>query len=117
MPACWSSWSCPRSSRRLLGDQPFAGAHQVAAGELVGLAPGLDAAGPDPEVQVAGRLAGVEAGLGGERVADLGRDLGGWRHLIQDAFDEDDVAGRADADPDLAVGLEVPAGRAGGRGG
>jgi hypothetical protein len=51
--------------------------HQVAARELVGLAPGLQAARVDAEVEVGGgELAGVEAGLGGEGVADLGGEVG-----------------------------------------
>ena len=54
------------------GDGPAPVAHQLAARELVGFAPGLDPLGADVKVEVAGELARVETGFGGEGVAGLG---------------------------------------------
>src|SRR4051794_19583481 len=49
------------------GPAPLAAAHQLAARQLVGFAPGLDALRLNAEVEVAAReVARVEAGLGGE---------------------------------------------------
>src|SRR4029077_7640358 len=69
------------------------------------------------EVEVAGELARFEAGLGGERVAGPGRDVGGGLRRVHRSLDHDQVAGGADAEAGPAGGLQVPAGHAGGGGG
>ena len=69
-----------------------------------------------PVGRYGGALAGVEAGRGGEGRADLGREVGDGQGL-GGSFDEDEVAGGADAEADPAGRLEVAAGGAGGRGG
>ena len=97
------------------GRDPVPAADEVPAGELVRLAPRLEPLWPDPEVGVAGQLARVEAGLGGESVACLGGDLGGRGFRLHGPLDQHQVTGRADAQPDLAGGPQVAAGRAGGQ--
>jgi len=105
-----------RAARRGSGNDPVPAAHEIAAGQLVDLAPGLEAPRPDVEVGVAGQLARVEAGLGREGVTCGGRNVGRRGHRLHGPLDQHQVAGRADAQPDLARGLQVAAGRAGGRG-
>jgi hypothetical protein len=58
-------------------------------------------------------LTRVEAGFGREGIADLVRDLGG-RQCVHSPLDEDDIAGGADAETNLAGGLQITAGRTGG---
>jgi O-acetylserine/cysteine efflux transporter len=99
------------------GRDPVPAADEVPAGQLVHLAPGLEPLRPDPEVGVAGQLARVEPGLGGERVAHLGADLAGRGFRLHGPLDQHQVAGRPDAEPGRAGGPQVAAGRAGGRGG
>jgi drug/metabolite transporter (DMT)-like permease len=99
------------------GRDPVPVADEVAAGQLVRLAPRLEPLRPDPEVGVAGQLARVEAGLGGEGVACLGGDLGGRGFRLHGPLDQHQVTGGADAQPHPARGPQVAAGRAGGRGG
>jgi O-acetylserine/cysteine efflux transporter len=108
--------ACGRAARRGSGNEPAPAAHEVAAGELVRLASGLEALRADAEVGVPVQLARVEAGLGGEGVACPGRDAGRRGHRVHGPLDQHQVAGRADAQPDPARGLQVAAGRAGGRG-
>jgi O-acetylserine/cysteine efflux transporter len=98
------------------GRDPVPATDEVPAGQLVRLAPRLEPLWPDPEVGVAGQLARVEAGLGGEGVACPGGDLGGRGFRLHGPLDQHQVTGGADAQPDLARGPQVTAGRAGGRG-
>src|SRR5262245_33627878 len=81
--------------------EPGAAAHDVAALELVLLAPGLDAPRADAEVAEARLVAGVEAGLGREALGELGRDVVRLRGLDR-ALDQDDVPDQADAEAHLA---------------
>jgi len=106
-----------RTSVKVSGRDPVPAADEVPAGELVRLAPRLEPLWPDPEVGVAGQLARVEAGLGGERVACLGGDLGGRGFRLHGPLDKHQVTGGADAKPHPARGPQVAAGRAGARGG
>jgi O-acetylserine/cysteine efflux transporter len=99
------------------GCDPVPVADEVPAGELVRLAPRLQPLWPDPEVGVAGQLARVEAGLGGERVARLGGDLGGRGFRLHGPLDKNQVTCGPDTQPHLAGGSQVAAGRAAGRGG
>src|SRR3712207_541466 len=91
--------------------QPAAVAHQVAAGQLVRLAPGLDPARGDAEPAVwRVQRARVEAGPRGEPVSSLLRqrvDL----EVLDLAVDHRHVAGVAEPQPDGPGGGEVPAGR------
>src|SRR5664279_3713220 len=104
------------SSSESLGEPP-AIPHQVAAIELVSLAPGLESLRGYAEVEVrAGFLARVEAGLDRKRVADLLRDLADREHT-HGVLDQDDVAGWAEAETNCVAGLDVATGRAGSRGG
>jgi drug/metabolite transporter (DMT)-like permease len=106
-----------RAARRGSASDPVTVAHEIAADQLVDLAPGLDAPRADVEVGVTfGQLARVEAGLDGEGVTCGGRDVGRRGHRLHGPLDQHQVAGRADAQPDLARGLQVAARRAGGRG-
>src|SRR5947199_2181601 len=66
-------------------------ANEVPAAELVHLAPCLEPLRPDPEVGVAGQLARVEAGLGGERVAYLRGNLGGRGFRLHGPLDQHQV--------------------------
>src|SRR5215207_2683003 len=93
-------------------DQPAAIAHQLAVGQLVHLAPGLDAARGDAEPAVrCGRRTRVEAGARGEPVTPLL-----WQRVdLEDldfAIDHGHVAGMAQPQPNGSGGGEVPAGRA-----
>jgi len=93
-------------------DQPAAIAHQLAVGQLVHLAPGLDAARGDAEPAVRrGRRTRVEAGARGEPVTPLL-----WQRVdLEDldfAIDHVHVAGVAQPQPNGSGGGEVPAGRA-----
>jgi O-acetylserine/cysteine efflux transporter len=106
-----------RATGRGSGCDPVPATDKVPAGELVRLAPRLEPLRPDPEVGVAGQLARVEAGLGGERVACLGGDLGGRGFRLHGPLDQHQVTRGADAQPHPARGPQVAAGRAGGRGG
>jgi hypothetical protein len=100
-----------------LSAKPLPTPHHLPPVQLVRFPPGLDADRGDAEVAVGGgELARVEAGLGGEGVAEFGGDVGSIQWLRR-ADDEDDIAGRAEADAHLASGLQVAAGRAGRRGG
>jgi drug/metabolite transporter (DMT)-like permease len=105
-----------RRRRRGSGHEPVTAAHEISASELVRLAPRLDPPRADAEigVTVAGELARVEAGLGGERGADLGGDAGRGGHLVHGPLDQHQVAGGADAHPGPAGGPQVAACRAGG---
>jgi drug/metabolite transporter (DMT)-like permease len=105
-----------RAARRGSPSDPVTVAHEIAAGQLVDLAPGLDAARADVEVGVVGQLARVEAGLDSEGVTCGGRNVGRRGHRLHGPLDQHQVTGRADAQPDLARGPQVAAGRAGGRG-
>lgn len=106
-----------RAARRRSASDPVTAAHEIAAGQLVDLAPGLDALRGDVEEGVSVRqLARVEAGLDGEGVTCGGRHVGRRGHRLHGPLDQHQVAGRADAQPDLACGLQVAAGRTGGRG-
>src|SRR5215467_13595947 len=105
-----------RAARRGSADGPVPAAHEIAAGQLVGLAPGLEAPRADVEAGVAvGQRARVEPDLDREGVTCGGRNVGRRGHRLHGPLDQHQVAGRADAQPDLARGLQV-AGRAGGRG-
>ena len=102
---------------RRSGNDPVPAAHEIAASQLVGLAPGLEAPRSDAEIGVAvAQLARVEAGLDRERVACAGRNVGRRGHRLHGPLDQHQVTGRADAQPDLPRGLQVATGRAGGRG-
>src|SRR5215467_3500013 len=106
-----------RAARRGSVSDPVTVAHEIAADQLVDLAPGLDASRADVKVGVrVGQLARVEAGLEGEGVTWGGRNVGRRGHRLHGPLDQHQVAGRADAQPDPARGLQVAAGRAGGRG-
>jgi drug/metabolite transporter (DMT)-like permease len=106
-----------RAARRGSGNDPVPAAHEIAGGQLVGLAPGLEAPRADVEVGVAvGQLARVEAGLDSEGVTCGGRNVGRRGYRLHGPLDQHQVAGRADAQPDLARGLQVAASRACGRG-
>jgi O-acetylserine/cysteine efflux transporter len=106
-----------RAARRGSGNDPVLVAHEIAPGQLVGLAPGREAPRADVEAGVAvGQLARVEAGLDGEGVTGAGRNVGRRGHLLHGPLDQHQVAGRADAQPDLPRGLQVAAGRARRRG-
>src|SRR5215472_1329668 len=106
-----------RAVRRGSASDPVTVAHEIAADQLVDLAPGLDAERADVEVGVTvGQLARVEAGLDGEGVTCAGRNVGRRGHRLHGPLNQHQVAGRADSQPDLARGLQVAAGRAGGRG-
>src|SRR5918998_6192229 len=97
--------------------QPAAIAHQLAAGQLVHLPPGLDAARDDAEPGIRGvKRARVEPGAGGEPVTRLPWQLAAYEDLDL-ALDHRDVAGAAHSQPHGAGGGEVPAGRAVLRGG
>jgi O-acetylserine/cysteine efflux transporter len=104
-----------RATRRGSGHGPAPAAHEVAAGEPVGLAPGLEVLQPDPE-GVALQLAGIEFGLGGEGVTGPGRNAGRRGYRVHGPLDWHQVMGRSDARADLARGLHVAVRRAGGRG-
>src|SRR5919198_4970976 len=96
-------------------DEPVSPAHELAALEFVGFAPGLEPLRVNAEVEVgATELARVEAGFGGEGVADLLWDLGS-RQCVHSSLDQDQIAGWADAEADLAGGLQIAAGWTGGR--
>jgi O-acetylserine/cysteine efflux transporter len=99
------------------GCDPVPATDEVPAGELVRLAPRLEPLRPDPEVGIAGQLARVEAGLGGERVARLGGDFGGRGFRLHGPLDKHQVTRGADAQPHPARGPQVAAGRAGDGGG
>jgi len=106
-----------RAERRGSASDPVTVAHEIAADQLVDLAPGLDAERADVEVGVTvGQLARVEAGLDGEGVTCAGRNVGRRGYRLHGPLNQHQVAGRADSQPDLARGLQVAAGRAGGRG-
>src|SRR5690242_7010054 len=105
-----------RAARRGSASDPVTVPHEIAVGQLIDLAPGLDAPRADVEVGVFGQLARVEAGLGSEGVTCGGRNVGRRGHRLHGPLDQHQVAGRADAQPDLARGPQVAAGRAGGRG-
>src|SRR5262249_51670990 len=106
-----------RAARRGSASEPGTIAHEIAPGQLIDLAPGLDAPRADVEVGVGvGQLARIEAGLDGEGVTCGGRNVGRRGHRLHGPLDQHQVAGRADAQPYLARGLQVAAGRAGGRG-
>ena len=93
------------------GDQPGAVDHDVAPGELVGLAPALDGLGGHDEVTpLAFESARVEAGPLGEQVGLRRRDVRRGEGL-DGTVDHHHVAGRADAEPHPAGGLEVAPGR------
>jgi hypothetical protein len=66
-------------------------------------APRLEALGADAEVEVPCELARFEAGLGREGIADVIWDVG-RRQYVHGSLDEHEIAGRADADADLAGG-------------
>jgi drug/metabolite transporter (DMT)-like permease len=105
------------AARQGSANDPVPAVHEVAAGRLVGLAPGLDAPRADVEVGVAvGQLARVEAGLDREGVTCGGRNVGRRGHRLHGPLDQHQVPGRADAQPDLPRGPRVAAGRAGRRG-
>jgi hypothetical protein len=100
--------ACPAET----SDQPAAVAHQLAVGQLVHLAPSLDAAREDAEPAVRrGRPTRVEAGARGEPVTPLL-----WQRVdLEDldfAIDHGHVAGVAQPQPNGSGGGEVPAGRA-----
>jgi len=88
---------------RLLGrphprhsDQPAAVAHQLPAGQLVDLSPGLDPLRGNDEERVRRRVVAGVPVLGGERVGQLDGDrLGGEVHHV--ALDQDDIAGAPSA--------------------
>jgi hypothetical protein len=106
-----------RAARRESASDPVTVAHEIAADQLVDLAPGLDAPRADVEVGVTfGQLARVEAGLDSEGVTCGDRNVGRRGYRLHGPLDQHQVAGRADAHPDLARGLQVAARRAGGRG-
>ena len=105
-----------RAARRGSPSEPVTAPHEITAGQLVDLAPGLDAPRADVEVGVADQFARVEAGLDSEGVTCGGRNAGRRGHRVHGPLDQHQVTGRADAQPDLARGLQVRAGRAGGRG-
>jgi O-acetylserine/cysteine efflux transporter len=96
------------------GRDPVPAADEVPAGELVHLAPRLEALRPDPEAGI--QLARVETGLGGAGITGLRTDLGGRGFRLHGPLDQRQVAGGPGARPDLARGAQVAAGRAGGRG-
>jgi len=99
-----------RAARRGSGNDPVPAAHEIAAGQLVGLAPDLEAPRADVEVGVAvGQLARVEAGLDSEGVTCGRRNVGRRGYRLHGPLDQHQVAGRADAQPDLAHGLQVAA--------
>src|SRR6516162_4007284 len=89
-----------RAARRGSASDPVTVAHEIAADQLVDLAPGLDAQRADVEVGVTG----------------AGRNVGRRGYRLHGPLNQHQVAGRADSQPDLARGLQVAAGRAGGRG-
>src|SRR5215204_150748 len=93
-------------------DQPVAFAHQLAVGQLIHLAPGLDAARGDAEPAVRrGQRTRVEAGARGEPVTQLLRQ----RVDLEDldfALDHGHVAGVAHPQPNGPGGGQIPAGRA-----
>jgi drug/metabolite transporter (DMT)-like permease len=106
-----------RAARRESASDPVTVAHEIAAGQLVDLTPGLDAPRADVEVGVTfGQLARVEAGLDCEGVTCGGWNVGRRGYRLHGPLDQHQVAGRADAQPDLARGLQVAARRACGRG-
>src|ERR687889_215373 len=98
-------------------DQPETVAHQLAVGQLVHLAPSLDAKRQDAEPAVrCGLRSRVETGARGEPVTPLLRQ----RDDLEDldfAVDHGHVAGVAQPLPNGPGGGEVPAGRAVRRGG
>jgi O-acetylserine/cysteine efflux transporter len=99
-----------RAARRGSGNDPVPVAHEIAPGQLVGLAPGLEAPRADVAAGVAvGQLARVEAGLDGEGVTWAGRNAGRRGYRLHGPLDRHQVAGRADAQPDLPRGLQVAA--------
>jgi hypothetical protein len=102
----------PRRVPAEASDQPAAVAHELAVGQLVHLAPGLDAAQRDAEPAVRrGQCTRVEAGARGEPVTPLLRQ----RVDLEDldfAIDHGHVAGVAQPQPNGSGGGEVPAGRA-----
>jgi hypothetical protein len=94
-------------------DRPAALAHQLAAFELVRLAPGLDAARKDAEPAVRCVLrARVETGARGEPVTPLLRQRVDLEDLGDFAIDHGNVAGVAQPQPNGPGGGEVPTGRA-----
>jgi len=106
-----------RAARRGSGNDPVPAAHEIPPGQLAGLTPGLEAPRADVEAGVAaGQLARVEASLDSEGVTCGGRNVGRRGYRLHGPLDQHQVAGRADAQPDLARGLQVAAGRACGRG-
>jgi O-acetylserine/cysteine efflux transporter len=103
-----------RAARRESGNDPVPVAHEIAPGQLVGLAPGLAAPRADVAAGVAvGQLARVEAGLDGEGVTWADRNGGRRGYRLHGPLDRHQVAGRADAQPGLPRGLQVAAGGAG----
>jgi drug/metabolite transporter (DMT)-like permease len=106
-----------RAAGRASGRDPVPAADEVPARQLVHLAPRLEPLRPEPEVGVAVQLARVEAGLGGEGVAGLRADLAGRGFRLHGPLDQHQITGGPDAQPHLAGGPQVAAGRAAGRGG
>jgi len=104
-----------RGTPKASGSDPVPAADEVPAGQLVGLTPRLEPFRPDPVVGVAGQLAWIESGLGGEGVACLRADLAGRGFRLHGPLDQDQVAGRADAEPGPAGGPQVAAGPAAAR--
>src|SRR5215204_2355943 len=108
----WSLWAQATRRAGEASDQPAAVAHQLAVGQLVHLAPGLDAARGDAEPAVRrGQRARVEAGAGGEPVTPLLRQSVDLEDL-DFALEHGHVAGVAQPQPNGPGGGEVPAGRA-----
>src|SRR5262249_27550317 len=104
----------PADAARLAeaSDQPTAVAHQLAVGQLVHLAPRLDAVRGDAEPAVRrGQRTRVEAGVRGEPVTPLPRQRVDLEDLDV-ALDHGHVAGVAQPQPDGPAGGQVPAGRA-----
>jgi O-acetylserine/cysteine efflux transporter len=77
-----------RAARRGSENDPVSAAHEVAADQLVGLAPRLEPLRADAEVGVAiGELTRVEAGLDREGVACPGRNVGRRGHRVHGPLD------------------------------
>src|SRR5215210_1731798 len=92
------------------GFEPAAVAHQLAAGQLVGLAPGLDPARGDAKPAVPPVLGTrVEAAARGEPVSRLLRQCVDLDDLDV-ALDHRHVAGVAQAEPSGSGRRQVPAG-------
>src|SRR5690349_13325115 len=89
-----------RAARRESAGDPATVPHEVAAGQLADLAPGLDAPRADLAAGVTfGRLARAEAGLDGEGVPCGGRSVGRRGHRVHGPLDQHQFPGRADAQP------------------